>query len=427
MTGRAGSHGGMRGYMRNLSLFAGAEFLWGFAWTLAIEHPIPATFAKDTGAGSGLVGVLTLGTALALGLTILVSPWILTPLRRKAGLVFWGHLAAALVLVGLAALLGLGLIQDPGVLSVVYPSMVTVFFLLIGLQGPAWFSLIGDLYPDHLRTRMMGLTFTSNRLGGVLAGVINGVLLDQPWSSGDKWGCVFLIAGLAMVVGSFPFLALTEKPRVRRRRPPFLAYLGELRDELRVAPDLARFLVWDGLSALAMVLVAYYGDAALRLHHAPEAMAGRWASIMAGTQAGVALLMAVVGPRVSARTWIAGSNALVGLAAVIAAFAPSAAWTDLVAALVGTWLVVRISAVAPYVFRLTPGRDGTVPMALQGIVSLPVIAVSAWVAGLLLDRGLSYRAAFLFTGAVSVTVACWFAMRAPRHGRILPREGSETT
>lgn len=407
---------------RSLTAFCVAEGLWGFAWTLAIEHPVPATLGKALGTDSGLVGWLMLGSSVALGFTILFSPWILAPLPRKRGLVFWGHLLPALFLGAFALLIhATGTVVWMGP---VYIGATTLFFLLLGMQGPAWFALMGGLFPEAQRARAMGITFTVNRAGGVLGGILSETILSQAWSGGDRWGLVFGIAAGAMIVGSAPYLWVREPARVPRPRPRIRRYLGEMREALRSRPVLRRFLYLDMVAVFAFVLVAYYGDAALRLHGAPESSAGYFGRTTALAQVGFATLVAVVGARVAPRHWLIVTNGSVGAAAVLAAFAPGVGAFTAVAACCGVYLVSRIVCLAPQVFRLVPGEDGTVAMALQGVLTIPLIGVFSFGAGKALEAGLSYRAAFLAVAGTSLVVCLGLAFRTPDQGP-KPTEATE--
>ena len=413
----------MKPDLRNAAAFIVPDMFWGLGWGIALDYPLPAAFVTSIGGSPDLLGHFNLVTALALGLPMLVTGWLLAPLRRKRGFVILTHVITAGTLLVLSAYLYLGAHLGTTALAIGWVVAQCAFWFMLGLGIPAWLGLLGDVFPDTQRARVLGLVFVANRATAIPGGLMAEHILGLGWAPGHAWSLLFGIAGLTMLIGSFPFALAVEADGASTPRPRLRSHLRQLGSQWHRLPDLRRFICIDSFSAVGIVLLAFYGDAAIRAHAAPESKAGGWASMAAGAQMCCALAIALLGSRVRPRHWLVAAALLVTVGSMLAATATHAGVFGVVAALSGIYLVARNSSWAPQVLRLAPGEDTAEPIALAGAILLPLQGILVWTAGLALSRGVAYSTIFWIVATVAGLVALGLWLAVPDHGAADPDIG----
>ncbi len=403
--------------MRNAAAFIVPDLFWGLGWGIALDYPLPAAFVSSIGASSELLGHFNLMTALALGLPMLVTGWLLAPLRRKRGFVILTHVITASTLLALSAYLYIGADWGTTALAIGWVVAQCGFWFMLGLGIPAWLGLLGDVFPDAQRARVLGLIFVANRATAIPGGLMAEHILGLGWAPGHAWSLLFGIAGLTMLVGSFPFALAVETDGTATPRPRLRTHFRQLGRLWQRLPDLRRFICIDSFSSVGMVLLAFYGDAAIRAHAAPESDAGGWASMAAAAQMCCAFAIALLGSRVRPRHWLVIAALLLTVGCVLAATAAHAGVFAMVAALSGIYLVLRNSCWAPQILRLAPGQDSAEPIALAGATLLLMQGILVWTAGLAIARGVGYGTVFWIVAAVAALVALGLWLLVPDHGK----------
>ncbi|MDJ0973404.1 MAG: MFS transporter [Planctomycetota bacterium] len=390
--------------LRNALAYSLPELCWGFAWTIALDNPMPAAFAKGFGGSEGLVGTFMLCVAVGLALPILFSDYLVAPFKRKRTLLFWGHILPALGIVSMGV--GIHLVQDldSAWTHVIYLGGSIFFFVAIGAQIPLWLGLVGDLFPDGMRARVLGIAFAFNRGAAVFGGFVAQWILDADWSPYDQWTLLLVLSGSAMLLGCVPYLWLVEDPRVPRRRPALRTYFGHLRSSWRALPDLRRFVRADMLGVAIFVVIAFYGDAAIRAHGAHESWAGRWLRSYSAIQIPIALLISLLGDRVTTRTWLVVGSFAAAAAGVVGSIVEEPAAFHAVAALLGIYIVIRMSCHGPEVMRLAGDGDATIPIALSWALVVPIQGILPFLAGEAAIPTIGYGPIFL--GAAVLSVVC---------------------
>jgi MFS family permease len=384
---------------RNALLYAVPELFWGYAHALTLESAMPGAFAEGFGGTEAFVGAVALAIALGSALPMPLTGWVVDPLPRKAGFVFWGHLATG-ALYGLVALFLH--FADPIGLSAVraaYLASIFTFFLALGFLMPAWLALLGDLVPEGSRGRVLGFTFVLNRVGAWAGGETAHAVLSSGSAPRDAWSLLFLLAMAAAMLGSFPFAWLVEEARERRPRPPLVPYLKGFFGSFHASPGLRRFIVADVLGVTGLVVAFHFSDTAIRRHGIDPAWAGRWTSATSLAQLGAALLVTWLGRRLRPRLGLAAGVLCVAGAAALAAFAVSPVAFAVVAALAGCHRTLRMTCHSPQVMRLAPGRERTGAIGLAMVVAAPVAGLGPLAAGAMIPL-LGYRPVFLAVGAV---------------------------
>lgn len=401
--------------VRNTLAYAIPELFWGITWAISVDLAMVAAFSDDFGGSQGFIGLAMLLGSFGLGVPLLLSAFWVEPLRSKRGFVFWGHIAG-----GLALLLAAGLIwiaADALAARVAFLAGTTLFFVSVGLLIPGWLALVGELFRSGTQARVLGVTFFANKLAAAFAGHFIGTqVLATSWSPTDKWTLLFSIAGVAALVGSFPFLWIVERVQVRPPRPPFRAYLGSLLGALREIPALRRFVVADAVGISVLVTFTFYADAAIRTEGVHNSRSGDWVMIGALAMMAMSALIAVAGERVRPRAWLCGGLLCGAGASVAAACGGSTLSYDMAAVGLGLWLATRASCHAPQVMRLAPERDGTAPIGVAMALVMPVQGLGPWLAGEWVIPGTSYAHVFWAVAGLASVAALLLLFWVPRGG-----------
>jgi hypothetical protein len=311
------------------------------------------------GAGEAFLGAWFLVGSLSIAVAMLATGWYVPSLAKKRRIVAWGHtVTGALYLpVGLltrwAEPLGPAWSQAAALLG------LALFMMSLGFLMPAWVALIGELFPEGRRARVMGLVFVVNRL---------------------LWG----LAAATATLGSLPLLAVVEPDVERQPRPRFGAHLRSLVHTFTELPAFRRFVALDLLAVSGFVTVAFYGDLALRERGLPQHWSGIWIAATAAAQLAGALAITAWGGRILPVTSLAWGAVCIGAASVLACVAREPVGFVAVAVLCGLYAVARQTSQGPQVMRLAPGREPTHPLALAMAVTSSVQALLPFAAGLLL-------------------------------------------
>ncbi len=399
--------------VRNALAYAVPELFWGITWALTVDGPMVAAFSDDFGGSQGFVGTVWLLGSFGLGVPLLLSAFWVEPLRHKRAFVFWGHIAGGLAMLVVALLVYAA--ADPLTARVGYLAGTTLFFVSIGLMIPGWLALVGELFSSGTQARVLGLTFLANKLAAVFAGhYIAREVLASAWSGTDQWTLLFVIAGVAGVLGSFPFLWIVEQPRERPPRGSFRAYARSLLEALRDLPGLRRFVFADAIGITVLLTLSYYADAAIRGEGYANEASGDWVALSAIAMLAMSGLIAWSAERVRPRSWmivglLCGAGASVAAATGGHAFAYGAA-----AAGVGIYMATRASCHAPQVMRMAPGRDGTAPIGVALALVMPVQGLGPWVAGNWLIPEVGYGPIFLTVAGLAVLAAALLLLWVPR-------------
>jgi MFS family permease len=372
-----------RTLLRNLLAVTLPELVWGFGSALTIESPIPAAFRGYLCGGEWFLGAWTLVGALASAAAMLLTSWFVQGLARKRAFVVVGHLvtgALYLPVILLARALG---DDENGASQLGALVGYGLFALSLGFLMPAWMALIGALFPEGQRARVLGLIFALNRIGGVLGGLAAEAVLRSTWDLHDQWTWLWGVAAGMAMLGALPFLWVVEPQGRAVPRPSLRAHLGGLLGALRRLPDLRRFVVVDLLAVTGFVVLAYYGDMAFGVRGLPPESAGGLTAISAGAQLAGALLVAVAGSWLRPRRALAFGALAAGGAAVLTCVASTPFAFAGVAALGGLFLVARQTCHGPQVMRLAGPGDPTASLALAMAVGSLGQALLPFAAGAL--------------------------------------------
>ena len=395
---------------RNVLGYAVPELFWGFAWAFTLDAPMISAFAEQSGAADDYVGTIWLLVGLGLAAPMLLAPWVTRSVRRKRTLVLWGHVAGGVLLLGMAWGLHACAGYGESVRRSVYAVGVLAFFLSIGFLVPPWLSLVGDLFAERARSRVLGVTFVFNRVGGFAGGAVARQALER---YADPWVGLFALAGVLMIVGSLPYLWIHENERTPRRRGPFGAYVTGLAKVLRENRPLRTFVAYDLIGLAYYVLLAHFATAGFGAG-IPESTAGTWTQLGALGILLAAALVAWRGHTLRPRRWLALSMFVAAAGAALAAWG-GAPWTYGAAAFAGgVCLGTRMTCHAPEVMLLVRG-DATEALGVAGTMATLVQGLLPFIAGFVL-LGVSYAPVFGIVALCTVVAGVLFLRPAPRAG-----------
>lgn len=392
----------------NLAAVTLPELLWGFASALTIEAPIPAAFRGYLCGGEWFLGAWTLVSALASAVAMLFTAWYVQPFARKRAFVVVGHLvtgALYLPVVLLARTMG----DEEGASQTGALIGIGLWALSLGLLMPAWMALLGTLFPEGQRSRVLGLLFVLNRIGGVLGGVVAEAVLRSTWDVDDQWLWLWGTAAVVAFLGGVPFLWIRETDGQARPRPPLGAYLRQLVSAARGQPALRRFLAVDLLGVSGWVVLAYYGDVAFRDRGLEPELAGRFTAVGAFAQMVGALFVAVAGGRLRPRRGLAFGALCAAAAALLASVGQGATAFLAVAVLSGLFLVSRQTCHGPQLMRLAGTPDPTAALSLGMAVASLVQALLPFLAGML--QSVTGFPPLLYAVAGSTLLGAWFLLK----------------
>ena len=390
---------------------------------------MPATFVKALGRGSSLVGTAQLLIGLGLACGMFFSAYILAPRRQKRGVIYWAHTTCALVY-GLMAL-GMYVFDEPNsgiTLTALYLVAVFVYFLAIGMAIPIWLSIVGDLFPEAQRARVLAIAFMANRIGGIAGGWWAERALLHHENVPQTWGLLFMAAAICGAVGSLPFLALVERGRTPKTRPRLAAHAGKLLSTLSESRAIRRFLLVDLLGVASFIVIVYFGDAAMRRDGIAESWSGRFVQYAAIGQLAICGLIAVGGHWMSMRRWLALSFALMVVAALLSARGGGPLPYSIVAAFGGVFMGLRLSFHSPEVMRLDGNvEDQTLALSAVGTCITATQGAMPFLAGLALAH-CTYEALFLAVAAIVLLAALMLLTWVPRLPRPVsgPSEGTSS-
>ncbi len=399
---------------RNTLAYVVGEVFWGLAWALTVDGAMVAAFRDDFQGPSGFVGLTWFLASFGLGIPLLLAAFWVEPMRHKRAFVFWGHLAGAGALFLMAILIHLS--PDPATTCVAYLVANTLFFVSVGLLIPGWLALVGELFPAGTQARVLGLSFFANKVAGMFAGeAIASQVLATSWAPADKWTLLFGIAGLAGVIGSFPFLWIVETPRERPPRASFPAYLRSLVHALRDHPVLRRFIAADAVGVTVLLTLAFYADAAIQADGFANHWSGHWVAVGAVAQLSMSGLIAWTGAAVRPRTWMAVGLCCGSAGALAAACGGSHLAYDIASGGVGVYMMAFATCRAPEVMRLTPSRDGTAPIGIAVALLMPVQGIVPLVTDAWIIPVTGYGPVFVTVAVLGVIAAILLLLWVPRN------------
>ncbi len=391
-----------------------ADKQWNFAACLidAVGWPLGAAlistatilplFLRHLGAGNVAVGALPALYNLLIFTPGLWMAGYVSRLRRARGYLFGIALLERLALVPLGVLTLLWGLTHPHWLIWITFGCIGVHALMMGLNQPAYWVVVGKCVPAHWRGRLFGY---AGGLGGLLGlgmeRLLRGLLSGPRGGFPGGYGHAFLLGFLLMTVSVLP-LGTVREPEGAGTEDAQAAHPwhGSLR-VWRGSPGFRRFLrAQVAVAAAGLATPFFVLDAARRLH-AGGAVAGFTATLLLAAAFG-GLGWGAWSDRAGNKHVLLASSLCLALAPMLAAVAPSATVYYVVfalaalggsgVALAGNNIVLEYAGAA---------HDIPLHTALYNIVTALPRAAAPLLGGLLADR-LGYGPVFALSAGLAL-------------------------
>jgi MFS family permease len=302
--------------------------------------------------------------------------------------------------------------------SIGTPAALALTFLMLiwqglgaGLTANPWQSMIAKIIPSDRRSTFIGVQAAAANLLASVSAAIAGMILFRLDSPGD-FALNFLFCSAAMTI-SWIFLSGTREPA----HNPLPA--GQKGAQTKLWPNLGRILRQDSrfrwflaariVSQFATMGAAFYSVFAVQNLGASEAEVGWMTSTLLGTAIVANVAMGWVGDRWSRKGVMEIGLGAAALGALLAWWAPSAAWFYLVFALtsVGNVAIWTIGISMSMDFGAEAERPTYIGMSNTLIAPANILA--PFLGGWLAQIG-GYPAAFLASavgGILAIAVFHW--------------------
>lgn len=252
---------------RNAVINIAGEGLWGFMWNLVPAATVLTVLLRRHGASGTLIGAITAIESASMLVPQAMGVYLFPRReRRQVRLVLW-HLVAILPFLLIMAWLTRAADRlAPGLYCWLMLLAFTAFSAGVGVVVAAWMDFFGDLFPQHSRGTVQGLSMFAAAAMGTLGAFCAGRFLGHhPGPAGYAW--LYLIAwGLGSLCISCWFWVRLPRPAgtAAETRPPPLRELGgrfraSLADRNFRAFLVARVLAACGFCVLPFVAVHYTG------------------------------------------------------------------------------------------------------------------------------------------------------------------------
>lgn len=298
---------------------------FGFAMGFASFTTIIPLFVSQLTDSALLIGLIPAIHSMGWQLPQLINARQVSRQNRFLGLVLKMTIHERLPFLGLAIVAWLTPIAGANT------ALVAIFALLVwqglgaGFAANPWQSMIGKIFPSEYRGTFLGGQSAAANLMASLSAILAGLILQRLASPLD-FTLTFLLCCLSMVVSWF-FLSQTREDEheiiIQAGTENFWSALPQI---LRQDRNLRWFLLVRMLSQLAVIGTAFYTVYAVKSRGMNELTVGILTSVLLGVQIVANPIMGWVGDHWSHRGIMAIGILASILSALLAWWAPSAAW-----------------------------------------------------------------------------------------------------
>ncbi len=357
-----------RHYVRNLTLLTAVETGWGFGMAFGFSASFIQLVMRDLGASPTQIGFLAAQWGIST-FPMVLAGYFTGHLRRKKGVVVWGHYLCVIPV----ALLAAALAWVPSNAAKVWCILAAeyAFGLSVGILIPIWLTFMGKVMPPKKMGTGFGVTFFFQTLAGAGAGQLAAWVLVR-WP-GNVAACIAATAVIMAIANVF-FIPVREPETAAAPRPEaFWPYLRELFGQLRTHTQMRAFLAAELLFSAQYGIVGFYAARAADFG-GNSATGAEFTSIVACSQAVSSLLGGWLVDRIGPKpVLVAGRLAVV--AASFFAWRATGIHSLYPAALcVGAFWGVRSSA-GFAMFRAVSGKEEVT--SLYGLFTLVVAPFAA--------------------------------------------------
>jgi MFS family permease len=365
---------------------------FGFAMGFASFSTIIPLFVSQLTDSALLIGLIPAIHSMGWQLPQLINARQVSRQNRFLGLVLRMTIHERLPILGLAIVAWLTPLTGPNT------ALVAIFALLVwqglgaGFAANPWQSMIGKIFPSEIRGTFLGSQSAAANLMASLSAILAGLILQRLDSPLD-FTLTFLLSSLSLVVSWF-FLSKTREDE--HELYPITGpenFWSALPQILRQDHNLRWFLLVRMLSQLAVIGTAFYTVYAVKNLGMDELTVGILTSVLLGVQILANPIMGWLGDHWSHRGIMACGILASVLSALLAWWAPSAAWFFPVMVLtgianVGIW-TIAIAMIQQF------GREEQRPIyiGLSNTLIAPITIMAPFLGGWLAELN-GYTSAF---------------------------------
>lgn len=221
-------------------------------------------------------------------------------------------------------------------------SLTITFLLLIwqgmgaGLTANAWQNMVSRIIPSDMLATFFGLQSAGSNLLASVGAVIAGYLLQNTASPGSFAIC--FIASSGMMVISYIFLSLTREPE-RQELPEDNSredFWRKVKDIMKFDVPFRWFIISRNAFQFGMMAQAFYIIYAIKILHMSMEEAGFMTGLLFITQVAANPILGRIADKWNSSNVIKAGAVAIGLASLLAWWAPSAEWFYAVIVLSGT-------------------------------------------------------------------------------------------
>jgi len=278
-----------------------------------------------------------------------------------------------------------------------------------GFTATAWQSMIGKIIPSENRGTFFGAQSAAANLLASFSAILAGLILQRV-ANPQNFSLNFLLCFFAMIL-SYIFLSLTYEPiQTPAEEPQNYSLRTDLSSILRKDHNFSWFVVVRMISQLAVIGFAFYTVYAVNNLGMSDFAVGVLTSVLLATQIIANPIMGWLGDRWSYRSVMLGGILASVLSALLAWWAPTAAWFFPVMILTGITNVAiwTISLAMIQEFGSEAQRPTYIGLSNTLIVPFTILAplIGGWLAEL---HG--YKSVFLISavfGLITAVILQWW-------------------
>ncbi len=294
-------------------------------------------------------------------------------------------------------------------------ALILTFLLLIwqglggGLTATAWQSMIGKIIPSETRGTFFGAQSAAANLLASVSAILAGIIL-QRLASPQDFSLNFLLCSIAMLI-SWIFLTLTREPsRPPQPEIPQADFWRGLRSILRQDQNFRWFLIVRMLSQLAVMGYALYTVYAVNTLGMSDFSVGVLTSVLLATQIVANPIMGWLGDHWSHRQVMQVGIIASVLSAILAWWAPSAAWFFPVQILAGVSNVAVWTIALALIQQFGSEDQRPAYIGLSNTLIAPFTILAPFLGGWLAER-MGYPATFMASALFGIATVVILQMR----------------
>ena len=374
-------------HWKNVSWLLSVEMFYGVALSLISMVAVIPVFLSRLGATNTVIGALPVVWLLATNFPGAFASHFTGGLTHRKRAVIVLHLLAGIPWAILAVWFGLIRRPSEAVDIVVLIAGWGASWVIMGFTIPVWINFIGKVTRPELRARTFGTIFFFQTLMGAIGGWIGSRLLGSSLPFPTNYAFGFLVASIAMALGSFFFIPVREDAGATSAPGPALGtVLRHVREILADRSGLRVYLAVLLLSVGRFMLITYYPVfAESRFSLRPRDSAIYTAICMSGQMIG-SVLVGFIGDRFGYARVAAVAMATLTVGLSLAIFGGHPVYYYVTAFVLGIFIVSDVLALFNLSMAYSPHEDNTAYIGIIPTIVAPFTALVAGSSGTFIDR-----------------------------------------